>query len=74
MDPPKKHSRFAQKDPLPTALHDLRDVGRDLFGHKGATAARTLVVEEDAVAGKPRDDLKRPFDNPMTDPWCWYIW
>lgn len=55
---PVKQSRVAQKDPLPTALHDLRHVGRDLFGHKGATASRTLVVEEDAVAGKPRDDKK----------------
>ena len=55
---PVKQSRVAQKDPLPTALHDLRHVGRDLFGHKGATASRTLGVEEDAVAGKPRDDKK----------------
>mmetsp|Transcript_174241 Transcript_174241/g.553180 ORF Transcript_174241/g.553180 Transcript_174241/m.553180 type:complete len:249 (+) Transcript_174241:260-1006(+) len=41
--------QVAQQDAVPAARHDLSDVGGHLLGDEGASAARRLVVEEDAV-------------------------
>mmetsp|Transcript_33862 Transcript_33862/g.106059 ORF Transcript_33862/g.106059 Transcript_33862/m.106059 type:complete len:379 (+) Transcript_33862:154-1290(+) len=62
--PVPQRVEIPQDEPVPAACHDVGHVGGDLLRHKGASAPRRLVVEEDAVAGVHVVGLAVVFDDP----------